>query len=291
MKKIILLLVLGVTLSFFVSATAKAYDFGDNRSVTLTTKAWQSLDKGDIEAVLAFTNKCIELYGEQAKVMQASLKDYVKGASAGGSDKDVFSQWALNDVGTCYFIQGEAYRKAKMVEEAKEAYKTVVDKYSFAQTWDSKGWFWKPAEASKERLAAIESGKNYDFGDYRSETITGKAWAALNSNDLDSVLIYTNKCIDLYKTKAKEMQASLTEYPWKTKQEVFSYWALNDVGTCLFIQGKALRQALKITEAKLAFKKIIDEYSFSQCWDPQGWFWKPVDGAKEQLAEMGEIKY
>jgi tetratricopeptide (TPR) repeat protein len=286
MKKIILLMVCVAAICFIPNVVKAEYDFGDNRSVTLTTKAWDALNKGDIEAVLAFTNKCISLYGEQAKKMQASLTDYVKGASDGGNNQDVFNMWALNDVGTCYFIQGEAFRKAKMDEEAKEAYKTVMEKYSFAQSWDTKGWFWKPAEAAKERIMGIETGKSYDFGDYRSETLAGKAWGSLDANDLDSVLAYTNKCIELYKDKAKEMQASLKGYPWKTKEEVFSYWALNDVGTCLFIQGKALRKAGKNEEAKAAFKMVIDEFSYGQCWDPQGWFWKPADAAREQLAEM-----
>jgi tetratricopeptide (TPR) repeat protein len=294
MKKLVLFLILGLTVSLVMPAAAKAYDFGDNRSVTLATKAWDALNQGDVEAVVVYTNKCIELYSEQARAMQASLKDYVKGTNEGGSNQDVFKMWALNDIGTCYFIQGEAYKKAKMDEEAKEAYKTVVDKYSFAQAWDTKGWFWKPAEAAKQRLLEIETGKSYDFGDFRSETLAGKAWAAFNSNDLDGVLLYTNKCIDLYQDKAKEMQASLKEYPWgdtkdKEKANVFQYWALNDVGTCLFIQGSALHKAGRILEAQIAFQRIIDEFSFSQCWDSQGWFWKPADGAKEHLAEMGTV--
>jgi len=281
--KRMLLLVLATLL--LLPAIAKAYDFGDNRSVTLTTKAWEALNKGDVEAVLAYTNKCAELYGEEAKKMQASLKDFVK-----GSNQDIFNYWALNDVGTCLFIQGEAFRKANMEEEAKEAYKKVIDNYSFAQCWDPKGWFWKPTDAAQERLAAIDTGKSYDFGDYRSETLTTKAWEAFNKNDLDAVLVYTNKCIDLYSEKAKEMQASLKEYPWKTQEEVFSYWALNDVGTCLFIQGEALHKAGNIVEAKRAFDRLIAEFSFTQCWDPKGWFWKPVDAAREKLAEIETTK-
>lgn len=289
MKKIVLLFLV-MALSLIMPNVSKAYDFGDNRSATLATKAWDALNKGDIEAVLAFTNKCIQLYSEQAKSMQATLTDYVKGEAEGGSNQEVFNLWALNDVATCLFIQGEAYRRAKMDDEAKEAFQTIIDKYSFGQAWDPKGWFWKPAEAAKERLMAIETGKSYDFGDYRSETLATKAWEALKQNDLDAVLAYTNKCIELYQNKAKEMQASLKEFPWKSKEEVFSYWALNDVGTCLFIQGKALRDAGKTEEARAAFQRIIDEFSFSQCWDPNGWFWKPVDGAKENLAEMSEAK-
>ena len=41
------------------------------------------------------------------------------------------------------------------------------------------------------------------------------------------------------------MQNSLTEYPWESKDKIFGYWALNDVGTALYIQGEALRKAGK----------------------------------------------
>jgi len=280
MKRILWLVLVAVLL--MPMAARAEYDFGDLRSVTLASKAWDALDKGDVEAVLAFTNKCVELYGEEAKKMQASLTEYPT-----GSNQEIFNYWALNDVGTCLYIQGEAYRKANMNEEAKEAYKKVVDNYGFSQSWDPKGWFWKPAEAAKEKITAIDTGKSYDFGDYRSETLTGKAWAALNQNDLDAILVYTNKCIDLYAQKAKEMQASLKEYPWKTKEEVYSYWALNDVGTCLFIQGEGYQKSGKKDEAIKAYKRVVNEFSFAQCWDTKGWFWKPIDAAKEKLTEMG----
>ena len=136
------------------SSPVMAYEFGDFRSATLVSKAWAGLSSGDIEAVLAYTNKCIELYGEQARAMQKDLKDYVT-----GEPKDVHAKWALNDVATSLYIQGEAYRKASMKDEAKEAYQSIVDNYSFGQTWDLKGWFWKPAEAAKEKLARSITSK------------------------------------------------------------------------------------------------------------------------------------
>src|SRR3569623_485094 len=125
-----------------------AYNFGDFRSSTLVGKAWQALAKNDIEAVLAYTGKCIDLYAAKAKEMQASLKDYVT-----GSNDDIFKYWALNDVATAYYIQGEAYRQANMKDESKEAFNKVVNEFSFGQCWDTKGWFWKPAEDAKEKLA------------------------------------------------------------------------------------------------------------------------------------------
>jgi tetratricopeptide (TPR) repeat protein len=258
-----------------------AYDFGDFRSSTLASKAWVALSKNDIEAVLAYTNKCIELYAAKAKEMQASLKDYPT-----GSNDDVFKYWALNDVATSYYIQGEAYRQANMKDEAKEAFNKLVKDFSFGQCWDTKGWFWKPAEAAKEKLAMIESGVNLDYGDYSSSTLVQKAWSALSSNDLNGVTAYIKKLNDMYAVKAHEMQTSLKDYASGSNDEIFKYWALNDVGTGLFILGEAYRQAGKKDEAAQAYKRVIDEYSFAQCWDPQGWFWKPAEAAQKKLGEM-----
>ncbi len=282
MKKLALLLMTlfaGIVLT--QASPAFAYEFGDYRSATLIGKAWVALNAGDIEAVLAYTNKCIELYGEQARAMQKDMKEFVT-----GEPKMVHAKWALNDVATALYIQGEAYRKANMKDEAAEAYKSIVDNYGFAQTWDPKGWFWKPAEAAKEKVAMIESGVDLDFGDYTSTHITQKAWSALAANDLDQVLAYVNKNNELYAKKAQEMQKSLTEYPWENKEKIFSYWALNDLGTDLFILGQAYQNAGKEKEAKETYQKLIDEFSFAQCWDPQGWFWKPAEAAQEKLAAL-----
>ena len=283
MKKVFWLMVLAVAISLQSLGVALAYDFGDYRSTTLTTRAWEALEKGDIEAVLAFTNKCIELYGEQAKKMQGNLKDYPTGSS-----QEVFNYWALNDVATSLFIQGEAYRKAKMNDEAKDVFNKLINDFTYGQCWDAKGWFWKPAEAAKEKLAMISSGSSTDFGDQSSGGLTTKAWKALAEGSLNDVLAYTGKCFELYEAKAKEMQASLTAYPTE-KEKIFSYWALNDVATCLFIKGEALRKAGKAKEAKEAYQKI-SEFSYAQCWDPQGWFWKPVEGAKQQMVELKDVE-
>ena len=218
MRKSLLALVLGfVGLCWAMGTSAWAYNFGDYRSETLATKAWEALSKGDTEAVLAYTNKCLELYGAQAKKMQESLTSYPE-----GSNEKIFSYWALNDVATSLFIQGEAYRKAKMMEEAKQVYQRIVDEYSYGQAWDPKGWFWKPAEAAKEKLAMIESGSNLDFGDYTSSFLTTQAWKALASNDLTAVKTYVNKNLELYENQAKIMQQSLTTFPMGSKEEIFS---------------------------------------------------------------------
>ncbi|MFA5088059.1 MAG: tetratricopeptide repeat protein [Candidatus Omnitrophota bacterium] len=283
MKRGLFVLTLIIAAVSLLPGKTWAYNYGDYRSATMTTKAWKALDEGDIEAVLAYTNKCLELYSDQAKKMQESLTDY-----PAGSNQDVFGYWALNDVATSLYIQGEAYRKADMIEEAKEAYQRVVDEFKFGQCWDVKGWFWKPAEAAQQKLDMLESGSKIDFGDYTSAYLTTQAWKALQDNDLDAMLVYTDKCLELYGKKAQEMQDSLTEYPWESPEKIFSFWALNDVGTCLFIKGEAYQEAGNGDEAKKAYKKLVDEFFYAQCWDSQGWFWKPAEAAQQKLDEMGE---
>ncbi|MCK5215444.1 MAG: tetratricopeptide repeat protein [Candidatus Omnitrophica bacterium] len=284
LKKLLILSAMAfVGLAVINPQISYAYNYGDYRSTTLVTKAWGALNEKDLEAVLAYTNKCLELYADQAKKMQESLVE-----SPDGSKEEIAAYWALNDVATALFIQGEAYRDVRMTDEAKEAYQKIVDEYGYGQTWDDGGWFWKPAEAAKEKIALIESGGALDFGDYKSSTLVGKAWVALGQKDLESVEAYANKCLELYAAQAKEMQDALTEYPWESKEEIFKHWVLNDVGTALYIIGEANREAGKMEEARTAYQSLIDEFYYAQCWDPQGWFWKPAESAQQKIDELLE---
>ncbi|HQP09951.1 MAG TPA: tetratricopeptide repeat protein [Candidatus Omnitrophota bacterium] len=285
MKKAVLVIaLLMVGIGMIHPAIAAAYNYGDFRSATLATKAWEALAAKDLEAVLAYTNKCIELYAEQAKKMQASLEDY-----PAGTNEEIFAYWALNDVATCLFIQGEAYRQEDMKDEALAAYQKVVDDYAYGQTWDVKGWFWKPAEAAQEKIAMLESGSTLDFGDYSSSYLAGKAWGALSSDDTAGVVAYTDKILELYAEKAKAMQESMTEYAWESKDAIFAQWALNDVGTALYIRAEAFKRAGDLAKAKEAYQSLVSDYFYAQCWDPNGWFWKPAEAAQQSLDEIGDI--
>jgi tetratricopeptide (TPR) repeat protein len=284
MKRFLLIIaLLAVSVGFVHPTVAAAYNYGDFRSETLTGKAWGALNEGDLEAVLAYTNKCIELYAEQASEMQSSLLDYPQGSD------EIFTYWALNDVATSLFIQGEAYRKAEQKDEALAAYKKVLSGYGYGQSWDAGGWFWKIADASKEKVAMIESGSNLDFGDYSSAYLTTKEWKSLKDNDLDSVVAYVDKVLELYATEAKSMQESMTEYAWESKDEIFSKWALNDVGTALYIKGEAFRKAGQSEKAQESYQSVVEDYFYAQCWNTSGWFWKPAESAQEALDALGAI--
>ena len=82
-----------------------------------------------------------------------------------------------------------------------------------------------------------------DFGDQSSATITGKAWEALAAKNYDNAVAYAKKCVELYEKQAVEMQKDLKEPVGPDDHEaVFKKWALNDVGTCLYIMGQALEK-------------------------------------------------
>jgi len=130
---------------------AREYDFSNESSGALTAKSWEALNKEDEQAVLAYTSRCIELYGEDAKDQEAKLLDF----ALSGSEADYE---ALNNVAVSYFIRGEFYKHKKAWKESRKNYKKVIDSFYFAQCWDPRGWWWKPSEISEGEIEKIDSG-------------------------------------------------------------------------------------------------------------------------------------
>ena len=114
----------------------------------LIIRAWEAWSTKDYEKTFYYTDTCIDLYSEKAIQEQASLEGLPPAAAIGQYE-------ALNAVGTSYFIQGEAYLYQGKIENAKEAFITVIEKYGFAQNWDPRGWFWSAKEKSIESLAKL----------------------------------------------------------------------------------------------------------------------------------------
>ena len=126
-----------------------------------------------------------------------------------------------------------------------------------------------------------------DFGDFKSSTLTSKAWKSLADKDYTSVMGYTQKCIDMFKDQAVQQQKSLTAEPdTSDKEKVFANWALNDVGTCYFIQAKALDDQGNSKDALADYKFLADNLSYAKCWDVKGWFWSPAGAAKERVSAL-----
>lgn len=257
-------------------------DLGDLRSESLVIKAWNALESNDIQAVFDYTNECMTLYGRDADKMQASLSDFPK-----GDREEISRYWALNDVATAYFIKGEALRRAGKIEAAKQVFRILISRYRYGQCWEPRGWWWKPSEGALDKLFIMENGMPVDYGDYSSQTLVRKAWEALDNEQLDMALIYTEKCIKLYTEQALKMQSELKELPRGENEEIFIYWAVNDVATAHYIRGRAFELKGKTAEAKKEYLTVRDKYAFGQCWDPKGWWWRPAEAAGSVLKTMG----
>jgi len=130
----------------------KTYDFSDTSSWNLTVSAWEHLAEKDYEGVMAYAEKCLELYEEKAREMAKEMRTF---ASLGHED----DYEVVNDAAACHYIMGEAYMKQKKYDEAIKEFNTAIDEYPYAQCWDPKGWFWKVAEVSKKNIEKIKNIK------------------------------------------------------------------------------------------------------------------------------------
>ncbi|MBZ0320255.1 MAG: hypothetical protein K8L91_27835 [Anaerolineae bacterium] len=62
------------------------------------------------------------------------------------------SNWALADVATGYFILGLRYESIGQTGNARTAFNTVINNYSCAWAWDTRGWFWSLKIAAQEHV-------------------------------------------------------------------------------------------------------------------------------------------
>ncbi|EKD27556.1 MAG: Beta-glucanase [uncultured bacterium] len=269
------LFVLFFLINFAIYSYSKDYDLGDQKSSTLTTKAWAAFQVKDWQGVDVYTDKCIAMYANEAQKQQSQL-------TALPPESVAFNYWALNDVATSFYIKAKANVLKNEAEPAKKNCETIINLYSYAQCWDNQGWFWSVSNASKDMLATL--GSNIDFGDYTSQTLVAKAWEALNKSKERDAIVYANKCIALYKADADKQQKSLSTYPAKDK--VFDYWALNDVGTSYFVLGDSYVGLSQWNEALNSYQTLINDYGYAQCWDPKGWFWKPSVSARGKVNKI-----
>ena len=136
-----------------------------------------------------------------------------------------------------------------------------------------------PHEAAPPKTESPEAA-----GDSASHILASRAWESLAEGDYPAARSQIERCRKLYEAKAKEMQASLTSLPGP--ENAASYWALNDVGTCIFIAGKVAEGEGKRDEAVARYQEVVDQFSMAQCWDKQGWYWQPAVAAKERLAAL-----
>lgn len=130
------------------------------RNVELTNAAWKAFKDQKYDDAIAATDRCIQRFKKEADQGQTELeqkkaKPQPTGKVSPEQKKAIFDQGLLNDVATCYWIKGRSAQLLKRNDVAREAYKATI-RYSYARTWDAKGWFWSPAEDASDRLQDLK---------------------------------------------------------------------------------------------------------------------------------------
>ena len=122
-----------------------------------------------------------------------------------------------------------------------------------------------------------------DYGNFKSETLTEKAWEAFKDKNYPELIAYADKNVELHGEEGARMNAELTGFePIGTAS---TKWALNDVGTTLWMKANAYVEMKMYPEATATYELMVRDYKYAQCWDPKGWFWHPAENAHLKAKE------
>ncbi|MBF0384511.1 MAG: hypothetical protein HQL27_01440 [Candidatus Omnitrophica bacterium] len=116
-----------------------------------------------------------------------------------------------------------------------------------------------------------------------SQELIKQLWDANSQNNLKKVEKLTAKCLSYYGAEAKKEQTLLKGFPARGEEDV--YQSLNDVGGCLFIHAEELRDNGKKEEAIKECQDVIDNYGWSQQWDPSRGAWWSVAQTCQDLID------
>lgn len=144
------------TANLVVSPTQTPREKG--MSEKLTETAWEDFNKSRYEAAITGAGLCIEQFRGDARRIEQDLisknAEVPNGSVSVVEAKMIFQNGVLNDVATCMYIRGSALERLLRKQEAKAAYREVLE-FKHARTWDPRGWFWSPAAGAADRLAQL----------------------------------------------------------------------------------------------------------------------------------------
>ena len=107
------------------------------------------------------------------------------------------------------------------------------------------------------------------------------AWNSLSKKQYTDALKWSDECIVKFGEEAAKQQVSLSSFPSSRVES--PYDILNCVGVAYFIQGKVFLAQGEKEKAEEKFLVVINQFGFSQWWDPKGWFWKVAEEAEKEI--------
>ncbi len=138
------------------------------------------------------------------------------------------------------------------------------------------------AVAQDTHLRVVSASKGASkIAEENPKELIFNAWGSLSKKEFEKVLKLTDECIAKFGEEAAKQQTSLSSFP--PSQVESPYDILNCVGVAYFIQGKVFLEQGEKEKAKEKFLVAINQFGFSQWWDPKGWFWRVAEEAEKEL--------
>ncbi|MCM8827218.1 MAG: glycosyltransferase, partial [Candidatus Omnitrophica bacterium] len=297
------------------------------RSQYLIEDAFEALELKAYNRAIEYAKKCIEIWGEIADKQQVECEkirrfpstkitqfkvEEIFGGRTRSYTREIFNYWALNDVGTSYYIIGRALYEQGKQTEAKKIFEIMLKRYSYAQIAEDKektiiSFIYNQngtLRETKTYLIDIERSKKiryFKLSDliikvennylapysFSSQDLTFEAWRFLLNKDYEKASAYANKCIELYSQEAKRQEDECRRKGLLPKgEDIWNYWALNDVGACYFIKIRALIEQGRVQEAKQIYQDLKTHFQYAQLRDLKGNYWKVVYGVERNYPEL-----
>ncbi|MBI5668201.1 MAG: SH3 domain-containing protein [Chloroflexi bacterium] len=120
-----------------------------------------------------------------------------------------------------------------------------------------------------------------------SEAISGQSWGTTDvigaASCLNHLLRWKAEAADQQAIRLQNGSCNIQPMPDQLEPYFKDNWALTDIAIGYFNLGMRLKAAGQPSAAREAFQTIVDNYSCAWAWDPQGWFWWLLTGAREQM--------
>jgi len=172
-------------------------------SQELVRMAWEASSKTDLEKINNLVEQCNDLYLGEAKRLQAELTGFP-------NREQVARYQVLNDMGTCLFIQAEAFMNRGQKDKAIEKFQYVIKEFPLAQSWDpSRGNYWSIKEKSEISVDILTGKYEQDFQQNLEKVIRTKpqlhTLATERIVDYQKYGEFTDKGTENYKYEIKDL--------------------------------------------------------------------------------------
>lgn len=125
------------------------------------------------------------------------------------------------------------------------------------------------------------------------EKLTFAAWELYQGERYQLAIAATARCENEFGPEAESLERSLASSPLpptgkvteEQKTAIFQNGVLNDVATCLWIDGRSQAALHETDKAKKALT-TTSKYVHARTWDARGWFWSPAEDARDRLHDL-----